>query len=70
MLPESDVLSLIKRSPDIGDGWRQCSEIIWRLLSKMPESEFVELDAGSKRIRITESGEAVCMFLFKKGGGQ
>ena len=65
---DKDIFSLIMRTRDIGDGWRQCSDTIWKWLGKLQGSEFVELDADKKRIRITESGSAVCRFLFKKGG--
>jgi hypothetical protein len=56
-----DVLELIQRSPDRGNGWRSVSKTCWPLVEDMP-SELVELDSAEHRIRMTERGQAVLQF--------
>jgi uncharacterized protein (DUF736 family) len=46
---------LIQRSPDIGDGWRQVSDILWPHFSDL-RAELVERDQENKRLRFTARG--------------
>ena len=57
------MLALIKRSPDIGGGWRQVSEKLWRHVEAQAHPELTELDAGARRVRFTPEGETVMRYL-------
>ena len=56
------MLSLINRSPDIGDGWRQVSDMLWRHVKDQAHPDLTELDEGQKRVRFTEAGVAVVRY--------
>ena len=58
-----ELVRLIERSPDIGDGWRQCTEAIWPLVVERAPSELVELDPALFRIRFSERGLIVKDYL-------
>jgi hypothetical protein len=56
---QKDLLKLIERSPDSGDGWRNCAPKIFEdFIVKMPD-ELVEKDLEQKRARFTVAGQAV-----------
>ncbi len=55
------LLGLIQRSADIGDGWRQVSDVLWPHVQDAP-GELVELDDIQKRIRLTSEGSAVLTY--------
>lgn len=46
------LISLINRSKDIGDGWRECSDICWGLLEDIERPDLFELDHSRQRVRI------------------
>lgn len=52
----STLKALVQRSPDIGNGWRECSEICWDLVLEHqgPEENPFELDHYNRRVRIRE----------------
>ena len=57
-----DLLRLIYRSADVGEGWRQVSQTLWptiqRECSKVPT--LVEIEDGNPgRVRLTEEAQAV-----------
>ncbi len=56
-----DILRLIERSKDIGDGWRQCSQRLWPAITTEAAKleELVELDKENQRIRITAAGKTL-----------
>lgn len=57
--PQRDVLNLIARSPDRGDGWRTCSPILFeKLMADMPDA-LVEKDAEGSRVRLTSEAETI-----------
>lgn len=58
---QKDGLKLIARSIDIGNGWRQCSPQIFRVLNEMPV-DLVERDEILQRVRLTPAGEAVAKY--------
>lgn len=56
-------LQLLMRSPDLGDGWRQSSEVVWPLVAKFSKQELVELDNDNKRVRLTPDGDVLVRYL-------
>lgn len=57
------MLDLIERSPDIGDGWRQVSDALWKHVVAQAHPELTELDPTNKRVRFTAEGETVMRYL-------
>lgn len=60
-LPERDlnVLRLILRSPDRGDGWRSVSAVCWPFIRDFEHGELIEgvqNDDGSGVVRLSERG--------------
>jgi hypothetical protein len=54
---QRDVLNLIARSPDRGNGWRTCSPVLFdKLISSMPDS-LVEKTAWNAGYEIVCDGE-------------
>lgn len=60
---EKIMLKLIERSPDIGGGWRQVSDALWRHVVEQAHPELTELDHETKRVRFTADGEVVMRYL-------
>ncbi len=61
---DKSIISLIMRSRDLGDGWRQCSLILFDAIFKYGvSSELVEVDSDEKRVRLTEEGRIVLKWL-------
>ena len=57
--PQRDVLNLIARSPDRGNGWRTCSPMLFeKLIAEMPDS-LVEKDAKGLRVKLTDEAETI-----------
>ena len=57
--PQRDVLNLIARSPDRGNGWRTCSPMLFeKLIAEMPDS-LVEKDAEGLRVKLTDEAETI-----------
>lgn len=60
---QTNFIKLILRSEDVGDGWRQCSDVLYEhFLSYLPE-ELVEWDHDQKRVRLTREGDIVARYL-------
>lgn len=59
---QRDLLRLIQRSPDIGEGWRQVSQLLWPTVSGNCHPHLTELDAENRRIRITAEGETIVRY--------
>jgi len=57
-----NALCLLRQSKDIGGGWRQVSEVLWRLTDNMPD-DLVEKDAEAHRVRFTERGKVIMDYL-------
>lgn len=57
------LIRLILRSPDIGDGWRQCSSSVYQLIENFPHQELIEADANNLRVRLSERGQIVQEYL-------
>jgi len=64
MLTENQIsmLRLIHRSPDIGEGWRQVSSVLWPHVLKQRHPDLTEIDEPLLRVRITSEGEAVMRY--------
>jgi hypothetical protein len=60
---ESGTLKLIMRSPDIGDGWRQVSGILWNLVTTDVPAELVEFDHDNKRVRLNGDGNVLARYI-------
>lgn len=51
--PIDSLIALIERSKDIGDGWRECSDICWQLVQEnYAEEDLFDLDHERQRVRI------------------
>ena len=56
---QKDLLKLVGRSPNIGDGWRNCApKIFANFIVPMPD-ELVEKDVENRRARLTVAGQAI-----------
>jgi hypothetical protein len=53
---------LIHRSPDIGEGWRQVSDTLWRHVLAQAHPDLTELDENKRRVRFTAEGETIMMY--------
>jgi len=60
---EINFLRLVQRSEDIGDGWRQVSDILWQLVERFDRPELIDKDADKKRVRLSERGLIVAGYL-------
>lgn len=60
---EKSFLKLVERSPDRGEGWRQCTEATWPLVEKFSRTELVERDEEKRKIRLTARGRDVLEYL-------
>lgn len=54
-------LHLILRSPDLGDGWRRVSDMVWPLVEKFPHQELIE--TRQSEVRLSEKGVTVAGYL-------
>lgn len=54
---EIDFIRLILRSADVGDGWRQCSKMIWPWVEKFTLPELLEQDAETLKVRLSARGQ-------------
>lgn len=59
---EKGLLRLIERSPDIGEGWRQVSQLLWPTVSANCHPQLMELNTENRRIRITAEGETIMRY--------
>jgi uncharacterized protein (DUF736 family) len=63
-LEQIDLLKLIGRSADIGDGWRQSSEKVREhVVLKHTHGDLMELDHENKRARLTSKGEILLEYI-------
>lgn len=60
---EVNFLKLIIRSTDRGDGWRQVSTLLWRLVHEFKPKELIEIDYDKLRVRLSERGKIVVEYL-------
>lgn len=60
---QRDLLNLINRSHDIGDGWRQSSDILWPHIKSVLPNELVEIREDEKQLRLTPEGLTVYKYL-------
>jgi hypothetical protein len=61
---QKDMLRLINRSTDSGDGWRgPLREYMWELVESRSHPELMELDYENKRVRLTPDGLTVLRYL-------
>ena len=59
-------LQLMLRSPDVGEGWRNVSSVLWQLVDKFDRPELVEKERhedGSGRVRLTERGKVLVDYI-------
>lgn len=56
-------MQLILRSKDCGDGWRNVSELLWRLVEVFHHPELLEIDKPNMRIRLSERGKIIAEYL-------
>lgn len=55
-------LKLLLRSPDIGDGWRKVSSVVWPLVLEFPHPELIRLRNGCE-VRLSKSGLVLVDYL-------
>ncbi len=63
---EKDLLLLIRRSPDIGEGWCRVAPVLWKHVMTHSRPELVEREqdpAGGGRVRLTERAAIVLEYL-------
>ena len=56
---DKDVLRLVARSPDRGDGWRTVSDVCWPLIESFTAAGLLEIDEHSRRVRLTNSANVL-----------
>lgn len=56
-------ITVIVRSDDIGDRWRQCHSGVFDLLANLLPDELVEFDKVLKRVRLTRDGETLARWV-------
>jgi hypothetical protein len=62
---EKGFLSLILRSPDQGDGWRNVSAVVWPLVAEFKRQELIEIQycGDDRHVRLTPEGNTVAKYL-------
>jgi hypothetical protein len=63
---EINFIKLILRSPDSGDGWRNVSIMLWRLVEDFDKKELIENEQyadGSGRVRLSPLGLSVVNYI-------
>lgn len=64
--PERDLLRLVQRSDDAGDGWRSVSAPLWKAVEAHSRRELLELEpssGGGGRVRLTGRALIVLEYL-------
>lgn len=59
-------LRLLRRSKEVGDGWRNVSMGFWSLVEEFGQPELIEVKPsgdGGGRVRLTERGSIVVDYL-------
>jgi hypothetical protein len=61
---DRNILQLLLRSPDVGEGWRNVSEVVWPFIENFNEKSLIETEKHDKggRVRLTHDGRVVCKF--------
>ena len=60
---QKNMLRLIERSADTGDGWRPISNALWNLVLDQAHPDLTELDHENMRVRFTPKGITVMEYL-------
>ena len=61
---QKDIIRLINRSTDSGDGWRgPLRDFMWEMVKPRSHPKFVELDHENKRVRLTPDGQTLLRYL-------
>jgi hypothetical protein len=61
---QKDLLRLIVRSPDIGEGWRVVSDTLWPvILTELQGPDLIEINQETRRIRLTQEGVTVVKYV-------
>lgn len=60
---EKDIIMLILRSNDQGDGWRKVSNILWDTVTREAPKALVDIDYIGQRIRLNADGLVVVRYL-------
>jgi hypothetical protein len=63
---EISFLALMRRSPDMGYGWRRVSSLLWRLVEEFEHRELIETEQctdGSGLVRLSDRGRIVEEYL-------
>jgi preprotein translocase subunit SecA len=59
---DKDMIRLLQRSTDRGDGWRTVSPTLWKLFDTVDKDLF-ELDEENRKVRLTETGLTLAMYI-------
>jgi len=57
------MMKLIYRSPDLGNGWRQVSNPLWRHVLDQSHPDLTEIDHDLRRVRFTPEGDTIMRYL-------
>jgi|LakMenEpi03Aug12_release.lakeMendotaPanAssembly.Ray.scaffolds.fasta_scaffold3462901_2 hypothetical protein len=60
---QRNMLRLLERSTNSGDGWRSVSSLLWKLVVEQSHPELTELDQENTRVRFTPEGLIVMKYL-------
>lgn len=60
---DKSFLQLILRSPDLGEGWRNVSNALWRFVEEFSAQELLDRDGNLKRVRLSEKGKVIADYL-------
>lgn len=58
-----NMLQLLRRSPDRGDGWRSVSDLLWPHTIEHLPPELIEKDEERKRVRLSERGKIIMDYI-------
>lgn len=57
------LIHLVRRSPDIGDGWRQVSPALWVPVLHWAKQAPMDIDHDNKRVRLNSDGNVLVKYL-------
>ena len=56
---QRDLLRLVARSNDVGEGWRRCSPLIYKALMPHAEEKLIERNDEAMRVRLTDTAKTL-----------
>jgi len=59
---DREILLLLMRSRDSGDGWRNVSKACWPLVESFDEKKLLEIDSDNHRVRLSPDGNVIVQY--------